>query len=264
MLETRRRARRAAASARSGRRARRAGAAGGRARRARGAPRLGVRRPRRRATTLDARRCRGPTPRPGWTAWRRARWPRPAVRARRATAWSTSTATGGEETQVADDLVARAGRPAPSRRRGPARARRWRASSPSGYAEQRAAAAAAAAPLDHGAHRRSGHRQDHDRRRAAGAAGRAGRRGAGEAAARIALAAPTGKAAARLQEAVAARDSRVAAPPTTATGSADADRGDAAPAARLAARQPHPVPPRPRQPAAARRGRRRRDLDGRR
>ena len=39
-------------------------------------------------------------------------------------------------------------------------------------------------------------------------------------------------------------------------------RVDAAPPARLAARQPQPLPPRPRQPAAARRRDRRRDLDG--
>ena len=67
---------------------------------------------------------------------------------------------------------------------------------------------------------------------------------------RIALAAPTGKAAARLQEAV--RDAGVDDPPTAL---------DPAPAAGLAAR-PQPVPPRSARPAALRRGRRRRDVDG--
>ena len=45
--------------------------------------------------------------------------------------------------------------------------------------------------------------------------------------------------------------------------SAGLDGADPAPAARLAARQRHPVPARPRQPAQVRRGRRRRVLDGR-
>ena len=50
--------------------------------------------------------------------------------------------------------------------------------------------------------------------------------------------------------------------PTIRDGLLDAERVDAAPPARLAARQPQPVPPPPRQPAAARRRDRRRDVDG--
>ena len=67
---------------------------------------------------------------------------------------------------------------------------------------------------------------------------------------RIALAAPTGKAAARLQEAV--REAGVDDLP---------DRLHPAPAAGLAA-GPQPVPPRPVRPAALRRDRRGRDVDG--
>ena len=83
---------------------------------------------------------------------------------------------------------------------------------------------------------------------------------AGDPAVRIALAAPTGKAAARLQQAVEAEVAKLP----------DADRepagrrpgGHPAPAARRPARHVVPVPAPPRQPAAPRRGRRRRDLDG--
>ena len=82
---------------------------------------------------------------------------------------------------------------------------------------------------------------------------------------RIALAAPTGKAAARLQEAV--QDS------VHADNDALSDPADQARLAGLrsstlhrllglAPRQPGPVPAPPRQPAALRRGRGRRDLDG--
>ena len=83
----------------------------------------------------------------------------------------------------------------------------------------------------------------------------------GRPALRIALAAPTGKAAARLQEAV---EEEVAELPRSPTGARLAGvRGrDPAPAARWRPDTSHPVPPRPRQPAAARRGRGRRDLDG--
>ena len=98
----------------------------------------------------------------------------------------------------------------------------------------------------------------------AGAAGAARRAGASAPASRrlrIALTAPTGKAAARLQEAV---DDEMA----QRLPAADRDRlgdlraVDPAPAARLAPRLGGPLPARPRQPAAPRRGRRRRDLDG--
>ncbi len=73
----------------------------------------------------------------------------------------------------------------------------------------------------------------------------------------VALAAPTGKAAARLQEAVHARRRRLGVPRT-----ARARGADAAPAARLAAGLAQPLPSPPRQPAAPRRRDRRRDLDG--
>ena len=72
---------------------------------------------------------------------------------------------------------------------------------------------------------------------------------------RIALAAPTGKAAARLQESV----QQQAAAHRPAGGP---DGVDAAPAAGLAPRQPQPLPPRRRQPPALRRRRRRRVVDG--
>ena len=77
---------------------------------------------------------------------------------------------------------------------------------------------------------------------------------------RVALAAPTGKAAARLQEAVATEAAGLQA--TRAARPRSADRVDAAPAAGLASGVAEPVPPRPRQPAAVRRRGRRRDVDG--
>ena len=73
---------------------------------------------------------------------------------------------------------------------------------------------------------------------------------------------PTGKAAARLEEAVHAEAARLDVSPMTSRPPARAPGLDAAPPARLAARQPQPLPPRPRQPPATRRGDRRRDLDG--
>ena len=118
-----------------------------------------------------------------------------------------------EEGQVCDDLVARIRRTPPEvddaaleaglrprlPRRGVRRAARRR---PGGRV-----------PLDHGAHRRPRHRQDHHGGRAARAGLRAAR-ARHRSPARIALAAPTGKAAARLQEAV--QDSVA---PTTAPSS---------------------------------------------
>ena len=83
----------------------------------------------------------------------------------------------------------------------------------------------------------------------------------------IALAAPTGKAATRLQEAVVTELAAVAESSPAAKEAADRvgppRRAHAAPAAGLAARQQHPLPPRPHQPAQVRRGRGRRVLDGR-
>ena len=112
----------------------------------------------------------------------------------------------------------------------------------------RRAAVRRRAAVDHRAHRRSRHRQDHHGRPAAGAARRPGsardRRPL-----RIALAAPTGKAAARLQEAVRAR-ARPRCParrPARGVGR----RRTAMTLHRLLAGGPttHPVPARPRQPA---------------
>ncbi len=78
---------------------------------------------------------------------------------------------------------------------------------------------------------------------------------------RIALTAPTGKAAARLQEAVG--DAlRSEAPPRPRGLRRTAGRPDAPPAPRVEAGQPQPVPSRPSQPPAPRRDRGRRDVDG--
>ena len=77
---------------------------------------------------------------------------------------------------------------------------------------------------------------------------------------RIALAAPTGKAAARLQQAVEAEVANL--PAEDQARLAGVRRGDAAPAARQPSRHLGAVPAPPRQPAAARRDRGRRDLDG--
>ena len=77
---------------------------------------------------------------------------------------------------------------------------------------------------------------------------------------RIALAAPTGKAAARLSEALTAG----AWPPRPGRRRSGRrpQRGHPAPPARLAAPQSRPVPAQRRQPAAVRRRRGRRDVDG--
>ena len=78
----------------------------------------------------------------------------------------------------------------------------------------------------------------------------------------VALAAPTGKAAARLEEAVHAEARTLDVDAVHPRRAAQPRRVDAAPPARLAAGQPQPVPAPPRQPAAARRRDRRRDVDG--
>ena len=107
-----------------------------------------------------------------------------------------------EEEQVHADLVGRpAGSDAPDEA--------WLAAAldrvfpASGYDEQRAAARVALT-CDDRAHGRPGHRQDHHRRGAAALCAEQAEL-AGDPAVRIALAAPTGKAAARLQQAVEAQ-----------------------------------------------------------
>ena len=131
--------------------------------------------------------------------------------------------------------------------------------SPPGYEEQRAAAEIALSQGLDGADRRAGHRQDDDGRAAAGAVRRAG--GAvGAAPLRIALAAPTGKAAARLQEAVQLEVDKLDAVDRRRLSGLQGD--DAAPAAGQPAGHVVAVPAPPRQPAAARRHRGRRDVDG--
>ena len=106
-----------------------------------------------------------------------------------------------QETQVLDDLTSREPR-RPRRHRPRAagrlagaglRGRRWRRTARRLPRRRQ--------PVDDRDHRRTRHRQDHRGRRAAGAAARAGR-GARRAELRIAMAAPTGKAAARLEQAV--------------------------------------------------------------
>ena len=116
-------------------------------------------------------------------------------------------------------------------------------------------------PAHHRADRRARHRQDHHRRRPCWRCSPSRPRSPAGRRPRVALAAPTGKAAARLQQAV---EDEVAGlrPGRPGAASAGAAGGDPAPAARAAARHLDPVPPPPRQPAAARRRRRRRDLDG--
>ena len=78
----------------------------------------------------------------------------------------------------------------------------------------------------------------------------------------IALAAPTGKAAARLEEAVHAEAAQLDVAPEIRDAAAGAAGVDAPPAARLASGQPQPLPPRPQPAPAPRRRDRRRDLDG--
>ncbi len=110
--------------------------------------------------------------------------------------------------------------------------------------------------------RRPRHRQDDDRRADRRAARRAGR-GARIAPAAVALAAPTGKAAARLQEAVHEEAVRLAGQPSRSETLLLAL--SASTLHRLLGwrpGKPQPLRPRPRQPPAARRRDRRRDLDG--
>ena len=263
-----RRARRAAAR-RAHRRDRRAGAARRRAHRARHPARLGRARPRRppptrsrrtsTRTIADAGRssCPGPSRTAGSPRARRAR-SSPAPPAARRCRWSAprcgSTGTGGRRCRSPTTCCGAAptGRPTSTR----PRCRPTSTScSPTPPHDQRQAVALAALS------------------RVGVIAGGPGtgktttvaqliavlRRRLGPEL-RIALAAPTGKAAARLEEAVHAAPGRLSdGRPRRARR---AVRLDAAPAARLAARRVEPVPARPRQPPALRRGDRRRELDG--
>ena len=213
-----------------------------------------------RTEPVDPTRCRWPDP-TEWTA-ACARSPlvaaapaSPAGRCGWSAACSSSTATGGRRSRSRraarraasparrpiDPAALRAGLDRLFPATGGERAARW---------PRRSARCAGQRPG-----RRPGHRQDHHRRPAA-------RRCCASSPAgppRIALAAPTGKAAARLEEAVARASTADAAARPTARGSATLHGVDPAPAARLAARRAQPVPARPRQPAAVRRRRRRRD-----
>ena len=175
----------------------------------------GRRRPRTR------RRCRGRSPTRGRPPWRRARSSRSAPTATRrgrcgwSTGGSTSTATGGRSSdrrRVLDDAALPRRRPTVDAQRlrrgaGPALPRRRRRPAAAGRRGRRA-------PLGQRARRRPGHRQDHHGRQLlALLQDQAG------GALRIALAAPTGKAAARLEEAVPARRPSMRRR-RTATGSA--------------------------------------------
>ena len=162
----------------------------------------------------------------------------------------------GQEEQVAAELLRPAGAPTgrPRPRRAGRRARRGcsrrRPTTTSGRPPQLPCAS-----RGERARRRAGHRQDDDGEPACSPLLREQRPGLA-----VALAAPTGKAAARLEEAVQRRRSTL---PRRGPAAARRAAGhDAAPAARLAARRAQPVPARPHQPAAGRRRRRRRDLDG--
>ena len=78
----------------------------------------------------------------------------------------------------------------------------------------------------------------------------------------IALAAPTGKASLRLEEAVRDEATQAGIGSGHGRAAARAARHDAASAARACRRQPDPFSAQPVEPASARRRRRRRDLDG--
>ena len=252
------------------RRVRRGGAAGRGSGRARDAARVGVldlaevtrdRRRRRRGVGGRRRRAALARGRP----WQDAVAASPLVahgaaatrsgRCGWSTACSTSTATGGRRSWSRSELDERSARPAPDGRptvlaragARPAvhrRARRRPAAGGRGRALR---------PVTR-ARRRAGHRQDHDGRPAARPAAQ---QHAGLAADRAGRAHRQGGRAAGGGGRARGRPRR---PPTVARSASCSL--DAAPAARLAAGQPQPVPPRPDQPAAVRRRRRRRELDG--
>ena len=249
------------ASAALGRRGRRRGRARRRAGRARGAHGLGLRRPR-----PSCRRARCPSC-PGLA---RRRAGSSAVAASRA--GEAGGAAGRGRPALPRPLLARGG-PGPRRPAGAARPRAppvvdaaaleapaGAALPGAGYDEQRAAALRRGPAVDHRAHRRPRHRQDHHGRRAARAARRAGAEPAR-------CASPSPRRPARRRPGSRRRSGprwpRPASRRATATavGAAHAPRPCTG-CSGWRPGQPHPVPPRPRQPAAARRGRRRRDLDG--
>ena len=230
-------------------RARRDGRTGGRDGGAGAAERVGVRGPavgrgagrRRRAAVAGRRRVAGS--RSG-----RAHWPA----RRRRCAWTetccTSTGTGSKSsrspTTCRRDDRGEAREGVPGHR--PAVPRGVRGAARGG--ESRAVARA------DGADGRAGYGQDDDGRAAAGVACRAGTR------LRIALAAPTGKAAARLQEAVQLEVGKLDAADQEALSGLHATTLH-----RLLGQQAGhvgAVPAQPGQPVAARRDRRRRDVDG--
>ena len=261
------------------RRDRRGGRARGRARRPRAAPRARLRRPGRRSATprpsnptspstsalylgLRSRvgsRARGEPARRG----RGGRGREPPAAARRHLR-STSTATGARNARSPPTCARSAARETDRR----SRARRdgldapVRAAAAAPDTRQRAAAATApcggASPVVAGGPGTG--KTTTVARIVALLAEQAA--AAGAPAPLVALAAPTGKAAARLEEAVHAEAARLDVAPSVRDALLGAQRVDAAPAARLAPGQPQPLPPQPRQPAPARRRDRRRDLDG--
>ena len=167
-----------------------------------------------------------------------------------------------EEQQVAADLEALAGAADGAVRHG--RARRRHHAAVRGREPRRPAEAGGrrrGAPPPGGRRRRPGHRQDDDRRPHRRAARGAGARRRRRTAARRA----------RRPDRQGRRAARGGGPPRSRPArrrrgdprAAARARGlDAPPPARLEARHPQPLPPRPRQPAALRRRDRRRDVDG--
>ena len=199
---------------------------------------------------------RGPLPLAG-PSWVRARAPParwPAARCGMVGSRLWLARYWDQEEQVARELLQRSAAPPDDldldragRRAGPAvRDRR--------DDDQRAAAACSARDPGQRARRRAGHRQDHHGQPVAGAAARA----APVVADRAGRTDRQGRRPARGGGAVVGRAVGAAGP-----GPARRAAGDhAAPAARLAAGRPQPIPARPHEPAAGRGGRGRRDLDG--
>ena len=244
---------------RAARRGRRAGAARGRAGRARRPPGLDLPRPRDRGrppaggADRTASRCRGPSRAPGCAAWAAARWC-----ARRCCGWSaprsTSTATGARRARSAttwspgsvarppevDDAALDAGlRPRlPRRRVRRAARRRPRGRRAAGPPCSPAAPAPARPPRWPACSRWS------PSSTSSPPVGRP----------RIALAAPTGKAAARLQEAVQEAVAPTAAPCRTRSTRTRLGGLQSSTLHRLLGWRPdsqRPLPAPPRQPAAA-------------
>ena len=228
---------------RRGRRARAARHGAGRAGGARG---LGLPRPRHGADLPVRCRPRS-SPRRSATGRRgRGRWPAAgssaAARCTSTTGCSTSTATGARSDRSARTCYARGASPRPTSTRRASRTALDAASRPADAARlaRLHRAARSRRPrrdvVDDGRHRRARHRQDHDRGAAARLAGsRRARAARGSPWPR-----PTGKAAARMTEAVqtAVPDSDV--PAAHREQLSDAAGHDAAPPAGVAARQPRP------------------------